>query len=108
MEYYAQGQGAPTSFAGLEGPVGDLSTGPVLTSLPLPEDWHLRHGAHSPASTGVDTALEGEYHSFNLVTLAILYPPTLRCPLCFFLCPVSVPHFCPFDLKWLGNAKLQV
>ncbi|CAM6082199.1 unnamed protein product [Calypogeia fissa] len=58
MEYYAQGQGAPSSFAGLEGTGSDLSTGPVLTSLPLSEDWHPRHGAHSPASTGADTSLE--------------------------------------------------
>lgn len=60
MEYYAQGQGAPSSFAVLEGTVSDLSTGPVLTSLPLSENWHPRHGAQSPASTGADTSLEGE------------------------------------------------
>ncbi|KAG6554599.1 hypothetical protein Mapa_003617 [Marchantia paleacea] len=57
MEYYA-GQGAPSSFAGLEGTVSDPNTGGVLSSLSPSEDWHLRHGAPSPASTAAETGLE--------------------------------------------------
>ncbi|KAL2644655.1 hypothetical protein R1flu_012242 [Riccia fluitans] len=58
MEYYAQGQGAPSSFAGLEGSVSDPNTGAVLSTLAPSEEWHLRHGAPSPASPTADTGLE--------------------------------------------------
>ena len=59
MEYYSSAKGAPSSFAGLGSSASDPTAGTVLNSLPLYEDWRLKHGAPSPGSTSADAGPEG-------------------------------------------------
>jgi len=58
MEYYSSAKGAPSSFAGLGSSASDPTAGTVLNSLPLYEDWRLKHGAPSPGSTSADAGTE--------------------------------------------------
>lgn len=59
MEYYSSAKGAPSSFAGLGSSASDPTAGTGLNSLPLYEDWRLKHGAPSPGSTSADAGPEG-------------------------------------------------
>eukprot|EP00246_Nothoceros_aenigmaticus_P012393 TRINITY_DN3825_c0_g1_i2.p1 TRINITY_DN3825_c0_g1~~TRINITY_DN3825_c0_g1_i2.p1 ORF type:complete len:494 (+),score=18.11 TRINITY_DN3825_c0_g1_i2:438-1919(+) len=73
MEYYAPAQGGPSSYAGLEGSVGDPGAGPSLVHEP----WPLKHGSPSPAGPNADAALDDVWQMTNpdgMETSSGLYP----------------------------------